>query len=248
MILGLIIGVFLSLILFTIAIGISSDVPVLQIAQTIGSIVIAISSLLALSLYRQASKKLKLQYADKASLGHLNQAIKFIEDAYSIFTSNNVGSLPLNHQLLWQTTARLIIRYEKIKKYVSVDRHRLILQEHDEYWRMQFNELLHIHSYSMDLEYFRGENTNHHTGINSQSIAVIFDFSSWRDDNHDVLKQVDNIELLANGAINNNFTGVIDYFGLDQDLIKKLEARKHRVSKGGILFLYLTVPTMINII
>jgi hypothetical protein len=248
MILGLIIGVFLSLILFTIAIGISSDVPILQIAQTIGSIVIAISSLLALSLYRQASKKHKAQYADKTSLGHLKQALKFIETAYSTFTNDKVGSLPLNHHLLWQTTARLIVRYEKSKKYITVNRHRVILQEHDEYWRMQFNELLNLHRVSLNIEYFKGKYNNVQAGISNQSIAIIFDFSSWQDDTYDVLKQVDDIELLANGAVDDNFTGVINYFDLDQGLTTKLELRKRTISKGGVLFLYLTVPSMLNVI
>jgi hypothetical protein len=248
MILGLIIGIFLSLILFTIAIGISSEIPILQIAQTIGSFVIAISSLLALSLYRQASKKLKVQYADKASIEHLKQALKFIESAYSIFTANKVGSLPPNQKLLWQTTARLIVRYEKIKKYITVSKHRIILQEHDEFWRIQFNELLDFHQKSLTIDYFKGEEDHLLAEINRQSIAIIFDFSSWQDSNYDVLKKVDDLELLTNGAVSEDFIETINYFALDHDLLTKLEAKKIKSSKGGMLFFYLTVPSMLNVI
>jgi hypothetical protein len=248
MILGLIIGIFLSLILFTIAIGISSEIPILQIAQTIGSIVIAISSLLALSLYRQASKKQKAQYADKASLGHLKQALKFIESAYSIFTGEKVGSLPPNQKLLWQTTARLIVRYEKIKKYITVSKHRVILQEHDEFWRIQFNELLDLHRSSLNTAYFRGEEEPSLAEINRQSIAIIFDFSSWQDSNYDVLKKVDDLELLANGAVSGDFIETINYFELDHDFLTKLKEKKQKLSKGGMLFLYLTLPSMLNVI
>ncbi len=248
MILGLIIGIFLSLILFTIAVGISSDISVLQIAQTMGSIVIAISSLLALSLYRQASKKHKAQYNDKASLGHLKQALQSIEKAYSIFTSNKVGSLPRSHPLLWKTTARLIIRYERTKKYITATQHRQILQEHDEYWREQFYELLTFHRGSFNVNYFAGDINESHSKITPKSIAVIFDFSSWHDDKLDVLKEVDNIRLLANGAVDERYVGVKRYFELDQDLMIKVLRRKNRVTKGGMLFLYLTMPSMLNII
>jgi hypothetical protein len=248
MILGLIIGVFLSLILFTIAIGVSSDIPILQIAQTIGSVVIAISSLLALSLYRQASKKQKSQFADKASLYHLNQALKFIESAYSVFTGNKVGALPLNQKLLWQTTARLIVRYENIKKFITVAKHKVILQEHDEFWRIQFNELLDLHRSSLTTAYFKGEENHHMAEINRQSIAIIFDFSSWQDSYYDSLKQVDSVELLANGAVSVDFIETMNYFKLDNDLLTKLEVRKNKLSRGGMLFLYLTVPSMLNVI
>jgi hypothetical protein len=84
--------------------------------------------------------------------------------------------------------------------------------------------------------------------INRQSIAIIFDFSSWQDSNYDVLKKVDDLELLTNGAVSEDFIETINYFALDHDLLTKLEAKKIKSSKGGMLFFYLTVPSMLNVI
>jgi hypothetical protein len=84
--------------------------------------------------------------------------------------------------------------------------------------------------------------------INRQSIAIIFDFSSWQDSNYDVLKKVDDLELLANGAVSGDFIETINYFELDHDFLTKLKEKKQKLSKGGMLFLYLTLPSMLNVI
>src|SRR5690606_20127266 len=70
----------------------------------------------------------------------LEQAVKSLERAYEALTDKGQSvSPPAADRLNWLTAARHIVRYRKIKaKIVGAKTHKLLCEEHEEYWRHQF--------------------------------------------------------------------------------------------------------------
>jgi hypothetical protein len=236
MLLGFLLGVLLSLIMFTIALGTSSDIPFLQIAQSAGSIAIAISAVVALNLYLTTVKRHRAEDRNNASKEYLNEAINLIERAYEVFTDKGQNvSPPRNDRLLWFTTARMIVRYNNVKDKITENSHLDIVQEHEEYWRIQFYELLENNNTSFTVEYFQPSGDKyHHSTISRKTIPVIFNFSRWHDETQDVLEQIDEVELLANGAVSLSFFGVEDFIEQYEEFNGKVETRKRELSKNSL--------------
>lgn len=228
MLLGFLLGILLTVIGFTVLLSSANEIPFLQIAQSIGSVAIAISAAIALNLYLTTVKRHKQEDCKYASKEYLDEAINLLERAFEIFTDKSQNlSPPRNDRLLWFTTARMIVRYQNVKHKITESSHKDIVQEHEEYWRLQFYELLDDNKDNFTVEYFQPSGDKyHHTTISRKTIPVIFNFSRWHDDSQDVLKQVDEIELLANGAVSISFTGVEEFLEQYDEFFEKVERRK----------------------
>ena len=228
MLFGLLIGVLLSLIAFTIALAIGENIPFLQIAQATGSIAIGISAIVALKLYLTTIKRHKSEDLRKASQEYLQEAIKLLERTYDIFTDKGTNTdPPRNNRLLWLTTARMFLRYYRIRDKIDQEDHKEIVKEHEEYWRFQLYNILERNKINFSIAYFQPSG-NMYGGdtIQRDSIGVIFDFARWYDDTEDPLKNIDVITMYAKGAVPIDQLGVKSFIEQYEKYTAKINARK----------------------
>lgn len=178
----------------------------LVLVQALGSLAIAASATVAFFLYRLNLRRHELEDNYSTSETYLREAISMLEKSYAIFTGNGENrDPPRNDRLIWLATARMICRYELMKARISADEHLEIVSEHEEYWRMQYSKLLSENKPNFTTEYFGVPYDGN--CIARKSIAIIFDFSRWKEEKDDPLDSVDDQELFAKGAL------PIDQFG-----------------------------------
>lgn len=175
----------------------------LSVFQAIGSIAIAFSAIIAFSLYRLNLNRHKDEDSYKASQTFLNEAIKNLERAYEIFTDSGENmSPPKNDRLLWLTTARMILRYEKLKSRITKDEHIDIVEEHEEYWRFQFYKLMDSNKINFTKAYFNPSGKSHSGDcVARNSMAVIFSFARWKEGAIDPMDKVNDKLLFAKGVV-----------------------------------------------
>jgi hypothetical protein len=235
MLFGLLVGALLSLIAFTIALAVGENIPFLQIAQATGSIAVGISAIVALNLYLATIKRHKSEDSRKASQEYLQEAIKILERTYDVFTDKGSNTdPPRNNRLLWLTTARMFLRYYRIRDKINQDDHDEIVKEHEEYWRVQMYNILDRNKSNFSLAYFQPSG-NQYGGdtVHRDSIGVIFDFARWYDDTEDPLKNTDVITMYAKGAVPIDQHGVEEFIEQYEEYSAKIQERKKALNHGS---------------
>lgn len=235
MVLGLLIGILLSLIAFTIALGACDNIPFLQLAQATGSIAVGISAIVAVTLYISTIRRHKSEDKRKASQEYLQEAIKILERMYDIFTDNGKNTdPPLNNHLLWLTTARMVLRYYKMRDKINQDDHTEIVNEHEEYWRFQLYNLLRRNQSKFCLSYFQPSGDKNNADIiQRDSVGVIFDFARWYDDTEDPLKDADIITMFAKGAVPIDQYGVKLFIKQSEKYYAKIQEKRKELKIGS---------------
>lgn len=125
------------------------------------------------------------------------QAQRSFEWAYDALTDGGKNVPPLPHRLNWLTSARHILRAQKISQLIGSPEITILLQEHEEYWRHQFFLALE-HPQLSQSSYFAspsgvGRSVGRpvgQLGIHEMSALVVVKFSRWKEGAEDPLKQV----------------------------------------------------------
>jgi len=225
---GLLIGALFTLIGGTIYLAICDSIPYLQIAQATGSLAIAISAIVGIKLYLTTIKRHSDEDSRKASGKYLDEAINLLERVYEIYTDDGVNlGPPRNDRLLWLVTARMILRYYRIRDNINQDDHKVIINEHEEYWRHKINTVLSSNSVLFDLAYFMPSGDPYDGDvIHRDSIGVIFDFARWYDDTEDPLQGTDVISMFARGAVPIDQIGVEQYIEQFDEYHARIQERR----------------------
>ncbi len=121
----------------------------------------------------------------------LEQAVKSLERAYEALTDKGRSvSPPAADRLNWLTAARHIVRYKKIKaKIVCAKIHKLLCEEHEEYWRHQFYLCLKDSS-TLPLGYYQSG------PIEPQSAIIVHGFAEWPGSMRDPIDVTDTDKIL----------------------------------------------------
>ncbi|WP_397474235.1 hypothetical protein [Pusillimonas sp.] len=125
----------------------------------------------------------------------LEQAVKSLERAYEALTDKGQkASPPAADRLNWLTAARHIVRYRMIKdKIFWAKTHRLLCEEHEEYWRHQFYVCLSLgrERHALHRDYYKsGE-------IEPQAAIIVHGFAEWPGGMCDPIDTVDMKKTLA---------------------------------------------------
>lgn len=232
---GFLLGTLVSLIVFTIALSFGEALPFLQVAQATGSIAIGISAIVGINLYITTTRRHVAEDSRKRSQEYLGEAINLLERAYSKFTDDGENiEPPRNDRLLWLTTARFIVRYIKIKEKITEQDHLNVIEEHEEYWRTQFYEVLSKNRSNFNLAYFMPSGHPYNGDVvHRDSVGVVFYFSKWPDDNDDPLHGVDAIGMYARSAVPIDQFGVEEFIEQYDDYNSKIQARKQELTSGS---------------
>ena len=110
----------------------------------------------------------------------LVQAVLSLERAYKAL-SNDGKNLkpPLADRLNWLTSARHIESYKAIKARLKTKLHRLLCEEHEEFWRHQFYLCLDIPNIHSPSYYAEQPAPNRRSGIEPRSALIIYAFARW---------------------------------------------------------------------
>jgi len=153
----------------------------------------------------------------EASRAFLDESLLLLERAYETFTRCGT-SPPRSDRILWLSTARMIVRFQNMRLRLTEPEHRNIADEHEEYWRLRFYTVLHENTEHFTPDYFFGIQSiprfvrDTESGvIDSTSIAVIFDFATWKEGMSDPLDSVNAQELFARRAVLRDFPGVREH-------------------------------------
>ncbi len=214
------IGVIVTLIFIILVSSLFPSVPFfawincnLATFQAIGSLAILLSAIVAIRIYWYNFKRHQKEDKYKASEAFLRESILILERSFDIFTDKGAHTNPpRNDRLLWLTTARFIHRFYKMLEKVSENKHREIIDEHEEYHRFQFNKLLDENKDNFTKEYFKTNNKKYLSGsIDRKSIAVIFDFAKWKEGMIDPLTEVNDKELFSKDVILPDQNGALEF-------------------------------------
>ncbi|MCA6058315.1 hypothetical protein HUF18_00885 [Thalassolituus sp. ST750PaO-4] len=204
------------------------------VLQVVSSISVASGAILAFNTYRVNS-------LDKASEEYLKEYKNLLERSYELFTQN--GDCPIeNDRLLWLTTARMLVRAKNIKAKIVRKAYQSIADEYNEYYRFKYYALLLDNERHFVLSYFCPDSLYESSSIDIKSIAVIFDFASWKAES-DPLDSVDDIKLFSSssGIVPVGFSGLYKYLRMNKGYWNKIEEKAKKASKDGQLPMHIKV-------
>ncbi|MBU8978171.1 hypothetical protein JI752_018645 [Lysobacter sp. MMG2] len=189
-------------------------------AATLVSIVIAFRSYRA-NVAKQNEDRIR--DSDKELLA---QAQKSIQWAYDALTDEGKGLPPLPDRLNWLTSARHLIRAQKLAAKIASPTYKTVYEEIEEFWRHRFYVAL-SHSDLRSWAYFADSaKSNYPERIQPTSAVVIVAFSSWKEGVPDPTDEVDLDTIIKRGALENTSAGR----GLESYL-QQLEAARNKLQE-----------------
>ena len=135
------------------------------------------------------------QYSsDKELLEQLKNSMELAFNSIAIERGND--PFPTNNRLSWLTSARHIVRYRQLRKFLKTKLYKTLCDEQEEYWRNQFYKLLgHIENSGffqcIDPEKMKDEN------IEPRSAAIVYSFSTWKEGMPDPIENMSFEELVS---------------------------------------------------
>lgn len=214
---------------FATSVGIvltAGEVTLLPAIQIIGSIAVAFSAAIAFSIYRANVLRHRQEDDRKASETYLKESISLLDKAYEIFVQAGTDP-PANDRLLWFSTARMIVRFQKMRKRISEADHIAVIDENEEYTRGRFSGLLRRNRDNFSRQYFCPSGDLYSANnVSRKSLAVVFGFARWREDIPDPLSEIDDVELFARGALPIDQYGAESYLEDSEKYWQKIQERK----------------------
>ena len=174
-----------------------------ETTKVVSSLALILSMIIALNLYISTTTRHNDEDKRNASKKFLDESINLLERIYETFTYNDEtrthNSLPRTDRYLWLTVARMILKYEKIKNQITDPYDKIIIQEHEEYWRFRLYNIFNQHP-ELSNDYFSGGEELGEE-LEYRSILVVFDFMKWKDGIEDPIDEVNAQELYNQGVI-----------------------------------------------
>ena len=99
---------------------------------------IAISSISLLIILIKNVKD-RRYFKDKELLEQLKNSMELAFNSIAIERGDN--PFPTNNRLSWLTSARHIVRYRQLRKFLKTKLYKTLCDEQEEYWRNQFYKL-----------------------------------------------------------------------------------------------------------
>lgn len=211
----------------------AGEAQLLPSIQTIGSTAVAFSAIVAFCVYLANIRRHQQVDARESSETYLNESLSLLSKAYEIFVREGTDP-PANDRLLWLTTARMIIRFQKMRQRIVEADHIAVVDENEEYTRFKFYTILERNKDNFSQQYFCPSG-NHYSGdnVHRKSLAVIYGFACWKKDMPDPLDGVNDIELFARGNLPIYQYGTKEYLESYVDYWQKVQERKAQIEANN---------------
>lgn len=83
---------------------------------------------------------------DRESKNHLDQAILTLQRAHAALTNDGQCEHARPDRLVWLTAARHIETYKVLKRGVTEPSHKVLCEDHEEYWRHRVYLAINMHA------------------------------------------------------------------------------------------------------
>ncbi len=195
--------------------------------QAIGSLAIAFSAIIAYLLFRANVSRHAKEDRRAESKIFLDESIALLNRSYEIFT--RFGDYPpINNKLLWISTARMIVRYQNMRKQIKEKDHQAIVDENEEYFRVKFHTLLDSCKDKLTVDYFVPSDFPNESGnVPRNSVVVIFNFAKWHEDVADQFDKIIEKESFASKEVPIDLAGVDNFTGYAQQSEEKIQKKSN---------------------
>lgn len=169
-----------------------------ELSKLLVSILTFLSIVIAYRSYRANLLKQNEDRIRERDKELLLQVQKSFQWAYDVFTDDGKEVPPKASRLNWLTSARHLLRANRIANQISSKTYRTVFEEIEEYWRHKFYIALSGDQLRSWTYYADQSDPNWPENIEITSALAILDFSNWKNDTPDPLKEMDREALVAN--------------------------------------------------
>jgi hypothetical protein len=142
----------------------------------------------------------------------LNQALLSLERSYESLTqAGQQIQPPPADRLNWLTAARHIERYKRLRGKLTIETHRIVCEEHEEYWRHKMYLCLDAPRQLTFSYYSEQSQPAQRAGIEPRSALVIHEFAKWPEEREDPIDKIDAKAILARGEVLKGNHGLRQY-------------------------------------
>ncbi|UEP21386.1 hypothetical protein LL999_15875 [Burkholderia ambifaria] len=180
----------------------------LKLIATIASPIIAV---IALCVSGYISRKAILTpQQDRESKNHLDQAILSMQRAHGALTNEERDELAKPHRGNWLRAARHIETYKTLKQGITEPSHKVMCEDHEEYWRHRVHEAIGMYALRQP-GWYEEDRANKRSELEPRSLIIVYGFASWPDDKTDPIDVADISAIAANHDVRKGNHGLRAY-------------------------------------
>lgn len=125
---------------------------------------------------------------------------KSLQWAYDVLTEEGKVIPPKANRLNWLTSARHLLRAQRLREQIKSVTYATVADEFEEYWRHKVYVALAFDELRKSSYFAATENTEWPENIEISSALVVVDFSNWKEGVSDLTDEVDRSYLMKHGA------------------------------------------------
>ncbi|KFX62362.1 hypothetical protein [Paraburkholderia fungorum] len=157
-----------------------------------------------------ARTAIKTPQRDRESKNHLDQAILSLQRAHGALTNDGRAERAEPDRLNWLTAARHIEMYKKLKQGVTEPSHKVMCEDHEEYWRHRVADAIDMYALRPK-GWYEEDRANRRSGLHPESLVIVYGFASWPDDKGDPIDEADLAAIAAAHDVRKGNHGLRDY-------------------------------------
>ena len=190
----------------------------LELLRTIFAGATPISVLIAFMVLRTNKKKQNEDRDISYDKEIITQAIKSLEWGFASLTIDKSSNMPHPVRLNWLTSARHILRYNKLRDTVKTNTYKIICAEHEEYWRHKFYLLFKNNNFMFGSYFTNSDKPKYPENIELRSAMVLSIFSQWNNETSDPILELDEAALIDQKPFKGDLgTGIEHYYNILSD-------------------------------
>lgn len=166
---------------------------------------------------------------DRESKNHLDQAILSLQRAHAALTDDGRCEHARPDRLVWLNAARHIETYKVLKRGVTELSHKVICEDHEEYWRHRVYLAIDMHALYQP-GWYDEDRTTGKLGLAPPSLLIIYGFASWPEGKIDPIDQADLIGIAASHDVRKGNHGLRIYlkkFPIITSLLGEADAKRN---------------------
>ncbi|WP_109479887.1 hypothetical protein [Paraburkholderia sp. C35] len=153
---------------------------------------------------------IKTPQKDRESKNHLDQAILSMQRAHAALTNDGRNPHAEPDRANWLTAARHIETYKKLKRGVTEPSHKVMCEDHEEYWRHRVSDAVQMYALRPK-GWYEEDRANGRNGLYPASLVIVYGFASWPDDKKDPIDEADLAAIAEAHDVRKGNHGLRDY-------------------------------------